>query len=1630
MTNLKNLTRRGFALLVVLAMCLSLMNVTAFAEETAEADPSGDSSYTEGVSGSDTISDATDTSEDSSDPSDDSQTPSGDEGSVSEPDEGEGDVTTPDEGEGDVTTPDEGEGDVTTPDEGEGDVTNPDEGEGDVTTPDEGEGDVTNPDEGEGDVTTPDEGEGDVINPDEGEEVVPPAEEAVPPAEEAVPPVEEEIKLPLPDELIPRPEESQTVKAFLAAAGRLPEAITAENAEEAEAMLQDVLALFMELNDDEQELTAVSDAYALALTLWEQLEGVKAETPDENGVASWEELNEAIGKAETGTQTTIIAAESFEIGGQIGIPAGKDIILVGANPDMVISRADGFAKYFFTVKGSLTLKDIVLDGRKAESNNSIVYVYNMENTPASFTMEDGAVLRNNTTKSAGGAVNVAGGTFTMNGGEISNNTTTAKSGGGVYVGVPASFNMNGGSITGNSSKGNGGGICTWGYSSFSGDAVVTGNTKSDGTSNNLYIASRMITVSDLGADAQIGVSLNSNEPFAVLNTAADAGKFLIDGDTVGEYSVVCNSNGQLRRIRNTDIHASCGNAKGTFADMMALANQTGGTVTLLQDVTYAPDGENANIITVANSFTLDLGRHTLSGYGIQVSSGTLTVEDIRQDVDSAERGVITGCKDGYAVTIRSGAELAMKGGSVSANASGVYNAGTLSLSGKINISGNKENNVFLAEGGKIQVGGSMDAQTKIGMSVDAETAQEGTVLVSGVGSVTQANLFRLNTAGYTMAYDAEAKALKLAKAPEAKDGNASYTSADGAVTEGPFSEMWKLANQEGGTVTLLEDVNMLDNQNSLDASGTFTLNLNGHTLDRGYAFTNNTRNGYVILVTGNLTLEDTAGTGRITGGSYSHGGGVYVAPKGIFTMTGGTITRNTASECGGGVYVLDGTFTMTGGTITENSAKFGGGVNVCGKNSTFTMGKGAVISKNSADSGAGVYVYAGGTAEMKDGEISCNTADNCGGGVAVFADSKFVMHNGSVSYNVAGECGGGIHINNSISGGAGGLAEIFAGVIEGNAANIHQFYGGGGIYVSGTKDKNNVNGTLKLHNAAIYGNKAVNGDLYSGGIAGCPTSNVKIYLTEGGVIYGNEGKEVYVEPAYSGVDQHEIILSPYMLGGGAYNWTDKNGNPFDYAVLEKCGTIQADNTLQDKDNPILIAMSLAQVFIRNNTTNAAGAGIGTNGDVIIGTESSGLRIEKQVVGTARDTEFTFTVTLTTKDGIPYTTDAGLKLMYNGDITTVSPNEKGELTLTLKAGEYAYYDGIPDGVEYTVTENANHADSTSILVNGKEATEASGTISEGIMDGVVFVNTYNDPTVGILTIEKKLAGSASGQGEGKEFVFAVTGPDGYKETVRITGSGKAVLTNLKPGDYTVTEEDASVPGFIWSVDHKDVTVKVEAGKTAETVFTNTYEPQRQTETGSLTITKVVSGGGSAAAEKVYTFIVTGPNGYRAEVTVTGSGSYTLSGLALGSYTVTEQDASIAGYTWSVSGNNVTVEVTANQTAQVTVTNTYTTPDNPGGPGRTPPPTPPRTPETPEPEVPDPEVPRAEPPEETEVEEPNVPLSNVPEEEVEIPEPEVPLDDAPQTGDTSRMGLWLLTAAMSCAGFLWLSLTGKKRDDETI
>lgn len=342
-------------------------------------------------------------------------------------------------------------------------------------------------------------------------------------------------------------------------------------------------------------------------------------------------------------------------------------------------------------------------------------------------------------------------------------------------------------------------------------------------------------------------------------------------------------------------------------------------------------------------------------------------------------------------------------------------------------------------------------------------------------------------------------------------------------------------------------------------------------------------------------------TGSINGSSMgsSRGEGGAIRTAGTVNMTGGAITGNSA-YAGGGVLVLSGgELNLSGGQITDNHA----------------TGKG---STSSPSGGGGVLVARSGIMTMSGGSVSNNTSADVGGGITLGGgeSSAYIdtishptlnMTGGVISGNTSAKEGGGLHVQIT------GVANISAGQITSNESQGGSYFSGGGVYVNGGHHifgSDYDNGQLNLTNVWISDNTASAG----GGIAGCPTASVKIYLNDGGVIWGNHDKASAADDirmvsslvGWPSNGNEEVYISRYMLGNGLYQWTNKEDN-----------TPATSRQLLGKESHLYSAAQEAdltanasdcRVIITGNTGALLGGGIGTNGDVTIGVSDPDLKL--------------------------------------------------------------------------------------------------------------------------------------------------------------------------------------------------------------------------------------------------------------------------------------------------------------------------------------------------------------------------------------------------------------------------------------
>jgi len=168
-----------------------------------------------------------------------------------------------------------------------------------------------------------------------------------------------------------------------------------------------------------------------------------------------------------------IATHTFEYKGTINIT----IILRGDGENRIIRlKSHG---NMFTVKANVTFileNNVTLHGHN-QNTGSMVNV-----NGGIFTMDGGNII-GNSIKDCGGGVRVDGGTFTMNGGTINENSAIGNNGGGVCA--DGTFTMNGGTISKNFTDLYGGGVSVRGPFVMTG-GIISGNSAAQGGGVNFY----------------------------------------------------------------------------------------------------------------------------------------------------------------------------------------------------------------------------------------------------------------------------------------------------------------------------------------------------------------------------------------------------------------------------------------------------------------------------------------------------------------------------------------------------------------------------------------------------------------------------------------------------------------------------------------------------------------------------------------------------------------------------------------------------------------------------------------------------------------------------------------------------------------------------------------------------------------------------------------------------------------------------------------------------------------------------------------------------------------------------------------------------------------------------------------
>lgn len=259
----------------------------------------------------------------------------------------------------------------------------------------------------------------------------------------------------------------------------------------------------------------------------------------------------------------------------------------------VLSGSDSLTSSIFHVPADTTL--ILKDGNSSGTGNIIgknakaVMVYGsfvmesgkisggmhggvwLDNALGTFTMNGGKISDNTLSSDEGAGVSVTRGTFIMNGGEISNNTCKYN-GGGVYLSGGSTFTMNNGSIANNKSNGNGGGGIYIGsgrntFNMYGGS--ITGNSAQFGDGGALQMLGGTFNLKgkvNISGNGNNGMSNNIylfNYTYITIVGAIEAGSIIsINGCTSGSEYVVENydkteQGAEYTKYFKTDRENSC-----------------------------------------------------------------------------------------------------------------------------------------------------------------------------------------------------------------------------------------------------------------------------------------------------------------------------------------------------------------------------------------------------------------------------------------------------------------------------------------------------------------------------------------------------------------------------------------------------------------------------------------------------------------------------------------------------------------------------------------------------------------------------------------------------------------------------------------------------------------------------------------------------------------------------------------------------------------------------------------------------------------------------------------------------------------------------------------------------------------
>ena len=507
----------------------------------------------------------------------------------------------------------------------------------------------------------------------------------------------------------------------------------------------------------------------------------------------------------------------------------------------------------FVQNSSFTMTGGLIDSNTGSDGGIGGGVYS---TGSTLNISGTAKISNNTT-GHGAGVSINDGTFTMNGGIISGDSTNNDSkgnGGGVSINNEGLFVLKSGVIDENTGK-IGGGISVIGTGEFKMEGgTISRNTSEDGAG--VYTETNF-TMS--------GGTINNNNGSGVL---VQSGHFIMENGTIKENTA---SVGGGVNVISGGIFDMKG---GTIQENVA--GWEGGGVRI--------SGANTEFNMLSSVAVVNNNR-SRDGGGVFVGNGSSYVLEAGTVSGNMASGANT--NGGGGVLIGVGSSFTMNGGNINGNKAPT--TGTA-----LNERGN---------GGGVRVG------------INAEfTMSRGTISGNEAGE----NGGGVHVAGGTFdMYGGTIGGSSQADGNISRNGAGVYASSSDSFTmyNGMISSNGTESNTiSGGGVALNGHFRMINGtikNNRVGNSGggvyatSFTME-NG-VISGNCAFGTSTGNGAGAYVNGGTFTMNSGVIGGSTSADKNHsrrdGGGVYIANQGSMTVNNGTISGNRADRNGGGIYI-------------------------------------------------------------------------------------------------------------------------------------------------------------------------------------------------------------------------------------------------------------------------------------------------------------------------------------------------------------------------------------------------------------------------------------------------------------------------------------------------------------------------------------------------------------------------------------------------------------------------------------------------------------------------------------------------------------------------------------------------------